>query len=515
MKLENEELLLKRDLGWRNALLCVGLALAAIVLLYRDTALSMVALWGSSDTYAHGYLIAPIALGLAWMKRQQLAALAPQPDGLGLALLAAAGLLWLVAEAGQVQVLQQYALTAMIPATVLAIAGRRVARVLAFPLAFLLFAVPFGEAFLPRLMDWTADFTVGALRLTGIPVYREGRYFAIPSGHWSVVEACSGLRYLIASITVGALYAYLTYSRWWKRVVCVAFSILIPIGANFVRAYTVVMVGHLTNMKYAVGLDHIIYGWVFFGLVMLAFFWMGSFWRDDPLPARETDHARPPILSRPALMPLVVIGVVALAAVWPLYAAHLDRIGTSRVTLLAPAGVSGWTLEVEPVQHWSPHYGGAAATMLVTYRKENRTVLLYLSHFRNQRQGAELVSSQNSLAGERDSTWSITGAVARTELFGSSEVALRETRLRSARQRLLVWDWYRIAGENLSNPYLAKALLARDKLLARGDASSAVVIAAPYEVRSEEAAETLRLFLRDMFPAIDAALAQATQGKPG
>jgi exosortase len=89
----------------------------------------------------------------------------------------------------------------------------------------LLFAVPFGEAFRPRLMDWTADSTVGALRLTGIPVYREGRYFAIPTGHWSVVEACSGLRYLIASITVGALYAYLTYQRWWKRVACVAFSI--------------------------------------------------------------------------------------------------------------------------------------------------------------------------------------------------------------------------------------------------------------------------------------------------
>ena len=103
---------------------------------------------------------------------------------------------------------------------------------MAFPLFFLLLAVPFGEAFLPYLMSWTADFTVAALLLTGIPVYREGTFFALPSGQWSVVEACSGLRYLIASITIGTLYAYLTYQRWWKRALCVAFSVLTTAWAS-------------------------------------------------------------------------------------------------------------------------------------------------------------------------------------------------------------------------------------------------------------------------------------------
>ena len=65
------------------------------------------------------------------------------------------------------------------------------------------FAVPVGEFLLPVFMEWTADFTVLALRLSGIPVYREGLQFVIPSGNWSVVEACSGIRYLIASLMVG------------------------------------------------------------------------------------------------------------------------------------------------------------------------------------------------------------------------------------------------------------------------------------------------------------------------
>ena len=134
-------------------------------------------------------------------------------------------------------------------------------------------------------MEHTADFTVAALRLTGIPVYREGQFFTIPTGSWSVVEACSGLRYLIASVTVGVLYAYLTYRSPARRAAFVAASIVVPIVANWVRAYMIVMIGHLSGMKYAVGVDHLIYGWVFFGIVMLLLFWIGSFWREDVAPA--------------------------------------------------------------------------------------------------------------------------------------------------------------------------------------------------------------------------------------
>src|SRR4029453_12636412 len=94
--------------------------------------------------------------------------------------------------------------------------GMEVARAITFPLAFLLFMVPFGEFLLPPLMEGTASVTIAALRLTGVPVYREGLQFVIPSGKWSVVEACSGVRYLIASMVVGVLFASLN-SRSLRR----------------------------------------------------------------------------------------------------------------------------------------------------------------------------------------------------------------------------------------------------------------------------------------------------------
>lgn len=501
--------------GWRFSLPILAAAVLAILALYWDTAKSLVAIWGSSDTFAHGYLIAPITLVLVWMKRRELAALTPRPDVLGFVMLSVAGFTWLAGAAAQVQVLMQYALVAMVPGAVLALAGRRVAWTIAFPLTFLLLAVPFGEAFLPRLMEWTADFTVAALRITGIPVYRDGTFFAVPSGHWSVAEACSGLRYLIASITMGAVYAYLTYRTWWKRALFFAASIVVPLGANFLRAYMIVMIGHLSSMKLAVGIDHFIYGWLFFGVVIGLLFWLGSFWREAPAPAPREHAFIQAMPSKAALTMGAAFATASLAAAWPLFVPYLGRTADTPIRLAAPAGAGGWSLEAQPATQWRPHYQGAAAATLAVYRKGDRQVAVYLGYYRNQRQGEELVGSQNLIAGGGDSPWVKIGESLHSEDLPGGTVELRQTRLRSAEGGMLVWDWYRIAGYDLSNPYLAKALVARDKLLRRSDDSAAVALAAPYEGRPETAADTLRVFAREMLPAIDQALREAVQEGPG
>ena len=499
--------------GWACGLPILVATLLAILAIYRDTAKSIVAIWASSETFTHGYLIVPMTLALVWIKRREVAALAPRPDVLGFALLAGAGFTWLAAEAAQVQVLMQYALVAMVPAAVLALAGRRVAWALAFPLAFLLLAVPFGEALLPRLMEWTADFTVTALRITGIPVYREGTFFTIPSGHWSVAEACSGLRYLIASITISAVYAYLTYRTWWRRALFLAASVAVPIGANCVRAYLIVMIGHVSSMRLAVGVDHFIYGWLFFGFVIGLLFWIGSFWLEAPAPVRHQNASLDAAPTPTLAMSAAALAAATVVAAWPLCAPYLDdEVDGAPLHLAPPRGASGWALERQHDMHWLPHYNGAAGSTLGVYRKGDRSVGVYLGYYRNQRQGAELVSSQNQVAGGADSQWSTTTSAIHDEPLAEGMIELRESRLRSGAGGLLVWDWYRIDGRDLSNPFLAKALLARDKLLGRGDESAVIVLAAPYDAHPQAAADTLRLFLHDMLPSIDNSLALSGQG---
>jgi exosortase A len=508
----------RTNLGWRVALPLTVAVIVSILAAYWRTAESIVAIWWRSETFAHGFLIVPISVVLIWMKRREVARLAPEADYLGLVLLAGAGLAWLVAAAGQVQVVQQYALTAMIPAAVVAVAGRRVALALAFPLAFLLFGVPVGEVLIPPLMNWTAHFTVAAIRLSGIPVFSEGTFFTIPSGTWSVVEGCSGLRYLIASITVGTLYAYLSYQSFWKRALFVVLSVIVPIIANGLRAYMIVMIADLSDMRLALGFDHLIYGWVFFGFVIFLLFWLGSFWR-DPAPDASRDEgtallsAQPPSPSR-ARMAGSAIVAVAIAAAWPLWAAHLDRAGAASGTpiLASPAGVSGWVIDAAPLTDWRPRYRGASASLFDVYRKGDRAVALYLGYYRHQHRGAELITTTNVMVVQKDPVWGNIGDSKRMEDLGQGQVVIRQTRLRSAGQRLLIWDWFRISGRDLSNPYLAKLILARDRLLGRGDDGAAIILATPYSGDAQHAEKTLREFAAEMLPSIDAALARAKAG---
>jgi exosortase A len=500
------------DPGWRLGLPLVVGAIVVILAIHWPTVESIVAIWSRSETFAHGFLIVPIVLVLIWQRRRVLAALTPSPDVLGLVLLACAGAIWLVAYAGEVQVVKQLALVATIWATVIAILGREVARAIMFPLGFLVLGVPMGEALIPPLMDWTADFTVTALQLSGIPVFREGMFFSIPSGNWSIVEGCSGVRYLIASFTVGVLFAYLSYRRLWKRLLFAALSIIVPIIANGVRAYLIVMIAHLSDNRLAHGVDHFIYGWVFFGLVMLLLFWIGSFWRDpDTDPRTAADRAPPPPQAPPrARLARYAVAAIAIVGAWPAYAAYLDRNDAedrATLTLAAPTPAGGWIADPAPLTDWRPHYDPASATIFQVYRKGERVVALHLGYYHRQRRGAQLVSSTNIMVLQKQVWGNLSESVVR-DAMGPGTFEVRETRLRSPQQRLLVWDWFRIAGHDVLKPYVAKAMLAWQKLSNRGDDGTAIILATPYDDPSQPPVATLSEFARDMIPSINAALAR-------
>src|SRR5204863_9938722 len=261
----------------------IALTVMGILAVYWPTAASIVAIWIRSETFAHGFVVLPLALWLAWRRHDELATAPIKPWWPGLAVVFASGALWFVASASGAGVVSQFALVFMLQSSIVTVIGLAASRVLGFALAFLLFAVPAGEFLVPTLIDWTADFTVAALRLSGVPVYREANHFVIPSGAWSVVEACSGIRYVIASLVVGTIYAAVAYRSAGRRVLFVAASILVPVIANWLRAYMIVMTGHLSNNKLAVGVDHLVYGWIFFGVVMLLLFWVGSFWQQGAM----------------------------------------------------------------------------------------------------------------------------------------------------------------------------------------------------------------------------------------
>lgn len=503
----------------KGAALLTLATIAAILAGYHDTTWSMISIWERSDTFAHGFLIFPFSAYLIWGQRKRLSTFRPEPNPMGLAVLAVLGFSWLLATLASVQVFEQYFLIAMISAVVWAILGTRMAWALAFPLAYLLLAVPFGDALIPPLIDFTADFTIWALQLTGIPVYREGSFFAIPSGNWSVVEACSGLRYLIASFTLGTLYAYLTYRSLKRRLAFIALSVIVPIIANGIRAYMIVMTGHLSDMRLAVGVDHLIYGWIFFGFVMLLLFWIGSFWREDDSENDVADAAFSP--SRPDVkqggngslksIALTTSAVLAIAFIWPVSAAYLEnRFSRSTAPQIEIPGVSEkWEATASQLSDWRPKYIGAAAQFLQNYRNHGRGVDLYVNYYRNQQQGTELINSENLLVPETESYWRNIKEDTRGILLDSQQMTVRQNQLHSPATSLLVWRWYWIGAEKTASPYMAKFILARNKLLGRGDDGAEIIIAARYEETPDEAVPVLQAFVDDMMPMITKGLQNA------
>ena len=279
---------------WRTALPAFLALALAILLLYRDTVEVMVGIWWRSETFAHCLLVLPISLWLVWRQRERLAACSPRAQPWFLLPLLAFAVVWLLSDLVVVGVASQFAVMSMLLLAVPAVLGIEVASVILFPLLFTFFAVPFGEFIVPMMMELTADFTVAALQITGVPVFREGQQFVIPSGNWSVIDECSGVRYLMASFMVGTLFAYLNYRSYRKRAVFMLFSLLMPVLANWLRAYIIVMLAHLSGNKLATGVDHILYGWVFFGAIIFLMFLIGSRWSDPDEASAGSGPSRSP-----------------------------------------------------------------------------------------------------------------------------------------------------------------------------------------------------------------------------
>lgn len=494
----------------RSAGIVVAVVMLCILGWYEDTALSIVHIWERAETFAHGFVVLPISAWLIWRRRAVLATLPARPAPLVLLLMALAGSAWTLAELGSVLGVAQFGLLFMLILAAWAILGTQIVKAIAFPLGFLVFAVPAGEFLLPIMMDMTADFTIAALRISGVPVFREGRNFVIPNGSWSVVQACSGIRYLIASLMVGTLYAYLNYRTTYRRLVFVGASILVPVVANWLRAYMIVMIGYLSDNRLATGVDHLIYGWVFFGVVMMLLFWVGSFWQESAPEAVVATVPLPRAVAPSGSLLIAAACVLAISLAWKPILAAIEGQGTKSVPQLAQlAALHGWSAIGPGSGGLKPHFLNPRAELQQEFEEGGRRVAVYIGYYRRQSQGSELVTSGNGLVRSGDKVWSVAASGQRQVVRSGGTAQVQRTELFSAGPRLVVWHWYWMGGRIVTSDYLAKLLLVWSKLSGAGDDSAVVAISTAKTDATEAADKVLEQFYADMGPGIEQALSRA------
>jgi len=360
--------------------------------------------------------------------------------------------------------------------------------------------VPFGEFLVPRLIDLTADFTVEAVRLSGVPIFRQANSFEIPSGRWSVVEACSGIRYLMASVLGGMLFSYFFFRSWRRRAAMVLLSVVVAVVGNWLRAYLIVMLAHLSGNQLAAGVDHIVYGWVFFGVLIMVLFGIGARWAQRQPPRSSALAARPRGEQRHLIAPAAL--VTAMLAAWPAAHALYPPVGgtVSEVARIAPAGA--WRAGGDALPDWRPNYR-PRALLHQSFVHGSTKVGVFVAYYRNQTQRDELIRSRSTVIGPDNVEWAVQRPQALRVDAGGQPLTVNAARLRSRSGEWEVWQWYWIGGRLTGDSYLAKAWLAFNRLAGHGDDSAAVIV---YARVSDSAHAALSAFTRDMGPAIDTGL---------
>ena len=390
--------------GSRRSLCWISFGLLAVILAlgFRGSWSVLINTWLTDTTFSHGLLIIPMSAMLVWWKRDELSRVDLRLSWLGLGWLAASLAIWLLGRLAHLRLIEQVGLIGALQALVPLTLGTAATRLLLFPLGFLWFAVPFGKELVPPLMEITADLSVFLLRLTGVPVYREGMLLQIPAGTYEVARACSGIKFLTAAAALGAYFGYLYYHSLRKRLIFVAVSIVVAILSNGLRAYVLVLIGHLTDMTFRHDRWHIVLGYVLFAVVLLLLFIVGWRYRDDEPPASFPAHAVTDAAPDRALTwRIAALGLLLMAGVPVLGRALIDAGGSSdRIAAMSlrliPA--AGWVAAGEAAIAWRPHISGGATRVDGSYRRDSASVDVFIEIYPvPSRDVAEMVSYRNSI----------------------------------------------------------------------------------------------------------------------
>ena len=306
----------------KSFFVCLILIVASWVAVFYQGIATAVEIWLTSDIFNHCLFVLPGSIFLIYLKRDELSLRYFKPNFFVLFLCIGSLTLYAIGLAGDVQLFMHVAIFTFLPLSIWAFIGNQLALKILFPLVFILFCIPVGEELIPAMQEVTADLSMVMLNWTGIPIYRSGLYIEIPQGRFLVAEACSGISFFIASVVIGSLYAYLNIRSTKRRVIFMLISIIFPVIANGIRVFGIILTGYLTDMEHAVGADHLIYGWVFFCIVIVCLLGIGELVREKEIETETKLQMKPDInpshytFKTCYQLPFSIIAIMLIFLIW-------------------------------------------------------------------------------------------------------------------------------------------------------------------------------------------------------
>ena len=486
------------------------------VLFHASVVPPLIVEWYEHENFSYGFLIPFVFAYLVFqcwhlLQREKIA-----PAISGVAFLSGAIALGLMGNVLGEPFLSRLSLVATIAALVHALAGWRIFRLLAFPLAYLLLMVPPPYVIVKEVSYYLKMFdavvATQVLQLIGVPVYRDSYFLNLPNITLEVADVCSGIASLFAMVALGAVYVYFLPARMGAKLAVLASVLVFPVIANLIR---IILVGASVYYYGPVMLKaffHTFTGTFTFLLSLAMFVVLGEWLRRRYPAAEESQQSvtergdrielNGKLVSVPALLAAIVLA-------GGLYVSHAIALPESRP-------LQG-DLEAIPEQlgrfhvtagHWPDAYSDPEAhqTLSRLYQgPENRRIEAFIGYRGSQRGNDRLDSPKLVFPAGWEYASMDRIQIARQ---GGGHINAVWLLTKKSNSRRLVLFWYQLPGKTLSSDVLYRFELAR-RLILDGRTDAAVVRLASDLDDSESVDQGLQrliTFSQQFFPQVQVLL---------
>ncbi len=505
---------------WMTGLL--GIAFLALIAGFYSGVEWTVLRWGASEEYGYGYMIPVVAAFFIWQKKNELAELQFNGSWLGVLILLLSGFLLVLGELSSLYIIIQYAFLVALAGLALSFTGWRAFRVIAIPLAVLIFMIPL-PGFLyqnlsAELQLISSEIGVAVVRLFGISVYLEGNVIDLGSYKLQVVEACSGLRYLFPLTSLAFIAAYLFRGALWKKAIIFLSAGPITVLMNSFRIGVIGVLVEYGGPEQAEGFLHDFEGWVVFmgcmGILILEMWILSRIGKDklafsdafaidlpEPRPKKQPTIPR----TLPAPFKLALPIAVLIASIPYFLSERTDEIPARTTFSDFPMQLAEWrgtTSTLDAVIIDTLSFDDYVKADYVNASGE--AVNFYVAYYAVQRKGESAHSPRSCIPG---GGWRINShEVKPIALHDSGTVPVNRLLITMGDYKQLVYYWFQGRDRVITNEYMVKWYLFWDSLT-RNRSDGALVRLVTLIPPAEDVAEAdkrLTSFLQEVNPKLGA-----------
>lgn len=527
--------------GWIQG----GIYAILLLVVYYDAIINLIQSDWLREDYSYGYLIPFVVLYLIWDKRERLSALPSRPSWAGFIWVAMAFCLFWIGELGGEYLTLYISLWLMITGLLWVHLGWHKLKELAFALIMLATMFPLPN-FLYTKVSWqlkliSSQLGVAMMQAAGMSAFREGNVIDLGFTQLQVVDACSGLRYLIPLIVLGLLLAYFFKAPFWKRAVVVASTVPLSIITNSLRIALTGVLYERWGAAVAEGFFHGFSGWFIFlvslGVLLLLMWALNGFKRSGVRGQRaegggqrsedgdrgevrrrtsniehRTTNERNGVVKgrgRGRLGPQFWVAAVLLIAtlVFSYGIEFREKTPISRPFDQFAMQVGEWTGTRQVMEKKIIDALDLSDYIMMTYENPaGRHVDFYVAYYESQRKGESIHTPETCLPG---SGWLFTKAgrvdIPMPDVTPEGMMPVNRALMHKGGQKQLVYYWFPQRGRILTNAYELKLYAFWDALTRqRTDGALVRLITPLYDMEKlDQAEQRLNGFMREIVPVLD------------